>query len=52
MVRNPKFGQWGKIVDLPAEPVAFETEARLPSAEVELANGERIFVPLANLEVF
>jgi hypothetical protein len=39
-------------VGLPAAPVLFETEARLPSAEVELENGSRVFVPLANLEVF
>ncbi len=52
MVRNPKFGHWGRIVGLPAAPVLFETEARLPSAEVELENGSRVFVPLANLEVF
>ncbi|MEW6032692.1 MAG: hypothetical protein AB1645_07405 [Bacillota bacterium] len=52
IVRNPKFGRWGTIVRLPDEPVAFETEARLPAAEVELDDGERLFVPLANLEVF
>jgi len=52
MVRNPKFGQWGRIVSLPEEPVIFETEARLPAAEVELEDGTRVFIPLANLEVF
>ncbi|RJQ11304.1 MAG: hypothetical protein C4551_01555 [Bacillota bacterium] len=52
IVRNPKFGLWGEIVGLPADPVRFETEACLPSAEVVLETGERLFVPLANLEVF
>jgi len=52
IVRNPKFGRWGRIVSLPDEPVAFETEARLPAAEVEFDDGSRLFVPLTNLEVF
>lgn len=52
IVRDPNFGHWGKIIALPDEPVAFETEARLPAAEVELDDGSRFFVPLANLEVF
>jgi hypothetical protein len=37
---------------VPSEPVRFETEALLPAAEVELDDGSRVFVPLANLEVF
>jgi hypothetical protein len=52
IVRNPKFGQWGKIVNLPEAPVRLATEACLPSAEVELEDGLTVFVPLANLEVF
>ncbi len=52
IVRNPKFGCWGTVVGLPAEPVLFETEARLPAAEVRLEEGTTLFVPLANLEVF
>ncbi len=52
IVRNPNFGKWGKVIALPDEPVAFETEAKLPAAEVELDDGSRLFVPLANLEVF
>ncbi len=52
IVRDPKFGQWGKILTLPDEPVLFPTEARLPAAEVELEDGSRLYVPLANLEVF
>ena len=51
IVRNPKFGQWGTVVALPDDPVAYETEAKLLSAEVELSDGQRIFVPLANLEI-
>jgi hypothetical protein len=52
IVRNPNFGQWGRIVGLPADPVEFETEARLQAAEVELEDGSRVLVPMANLEVF
>lgn len=52
IVRNPKFGQWGRIVGWPSEPVVFENEARLPAAEVELNDGSRLMVPLADLEVF
>lgn len=52
IVRNPKFGRWGTVVSVPSEPVRFETEALLPAAEVELDDGSRVFVPLANLEVF
>jgi len=51
IVRNPKFGQWGTVVALPDDPVAYETEAKLLSAEVEFSDGQRIFVPLANLEI-
>lgn len=52
IVRAPNFGRWGTIVALPDEPVAFETEARLQAAEVDLEGRGRVFVPLANLEVF
>ncbi len=52
IVRNPKFGAWGKIVRLPDEPVRFETEAELAAAEVELEDGSRLLVPLTNLEIF
>ena len=51
IVRAPNFGAWGTVVGLPEEPVKFETEASLAAAEVELDEGGRLLVPLANLEV-
>jgi len=51
LVRQPRFGHWGRVVELPAEPVLFETEARLKAAKVELEGGEVVLVPLTNLEV-
>jgi len=51
MLRDPYAGQTGNILDLPKSPVLLDNGLRVPCAEVELVAGERLFVPLANLEV-
>lgn len=42
----------GHIIGLPEDPLALENGLRVPCAQVELITGERMPVPLANIEVF
>ena len=51
VIRVPYFGQIAKVAALPPEPAVIETEAKVRIAEVELADGQRVVVPRANLEV-
>lgn len=41
----------GSIIGLPKEPVLLDNGLRVPCAQVEMVTGEKIFVPLANIEV-
>ena len=41
----------GLVIGLPKEPVSLDNGLRVPCAQVELVTGEKIFVPLANIEV-
>jgi hypothetical protein len=50
--RAPYGGQTGVIADLPPTPQAIGNGLRVPSAQVELTGGERVMIPLANLELF
>jgi hypothetical protein len=43
-------GSLGQVVSLPKQPVVIDNGLRVPCAEVELAGGDRVMVPLANLE--
>lgn len=43
-------GSIGKIVDLPKTPILLDNGLRLMCAQVELAAGERLLVPLANID--
>ncbi|NQV18066.1 MAG: hypothetical protein HQ534_05935 [Armatimonadetes bacterium] len=51
VIRQPNFGQIGKVTALPEEltPVESETMARILEAELE--NGEKVMIPRANVEV-
>jgi hypothetical protein len=49
--RAPYFGAIGTVSQLPAIDQQVESGARVPVAEVELDNNERVLVPLANLEM-
>ena len=52
LTRPPNQGQVGKIINLPKTPFLLENGLRVPCAQVELITGEKVTVPLANLEVF
>jgi hypothetical protein len=41
----------GTIIGLPKEPVLLDNGLRVPCAQVEMTSGEKIYVPLANIEV-
>lgn len=47
---EPFVGQVARVVDLPKNPVSLDNGLRIFSAQLELAGGEKVFVPLANLE--
>ena len=51
VIRQPNFGQIGKVTALPEEltPVESETLARILEAELE--SGEKVIIPRANVEV-
>ncbi len=51
VIRQPNFGQIGKVTALPEEltPVESETMARILEAELE--SGEKVMIPRANVEV-
>jgi hypothetical protein len=50
VLRRPHAGATGTVVAMPDLPRRQPTEMVLHGAEVQLIGGERIFVPLANLE--
>ncbi|MBL8154631.1 MAG: hypothetical protein JNM70_10650 [Anaerolineae bacterium] len=52
LTRLPNAGTVGKVVNLPKSPFLLENGLRVLCAEVETITGERLMVPLANLEVF
>jgi hypothetical protein len=52
LTRPPNDGQVGKIVNLPKTPNLLENGLRVMCAQVELVTGEKVMIPLANLEVF
>jgi hypothetical protein len=51
IIREPWFGRMGRVRRLSPEPVRIETEATVRVLEVELAGGETLTVPRANVEV-
>jgi hypothetical protein len=51
ILRQPHMGAMGTVVSLPASPRKLASGVALQGAEVELAAGERVFVPFANLEL-
>jgi hypothetical protein len=52
LTRPPNAGQVGKIINLPKMPYLLENGLRVICAQVELVTGEKVMIPLANLEVF
>jgi hypothetical protein len=52
LTRAPYAGQVGQIANLPKSPVLLDNGLRAMCAQVALAGGDRVLVPLANLEIF
>jgi hypothetical protein len=52
LTRSPNAGQMGRVVSLPKAPILLENGLRTLCAEIETLTGEKVVVPLANLEVF
>ncbi len=51
IIRDPYFGEIGKVKSLPPELKLIETEAKVRVLEVELRDGRRVIVPRANVEI-
>jgi len=51
IIREPFFGELGKVVALPSELQKIETEAKVRILEVELENGKHVTLPRANVEM-
>jgi hypothetical protein len=52
LTRDPHAGVVGQITHLPKTPQLLENGLRVLCAQVDLVTGEKMLVPLANLEVF
>ncbi len=50
IIREPYFGQLGRVIELPVELQNLETEAQVRVLRVELADGEQTILPRANVE--
>lgn len=51
LIREPHFGDLGKVVGLPVQPEVIPSGAKVRVAEVELGDGTRMTLPRANLEL-
>ena len=51
VIREPFFGRLGKVVSLPPELMALETEAKVRVLEVDFGNGSKSLLPRANVEM-
>jgi hypothetical protein len=51
VIREPYFGRLAKVVELPAQLVALETEAKVRVLRARLDSGEDVVVPRANVEM-
>jgi hypothetical protein len=51
VIRQPYFGKLGRVVALPPELVALETEAKVRILEVDFGNGTHTVLPRANVEM-
>ena len=51
VIRQPYFGQLGKVTELPPELQKLESESKARVLEVEFADGERAIIPRANVEM-
>ncbi|MBW4439406.1 MAG: hypothetical protein KME04_19870 [Pleurocapsa minor GSE-CHR-MK-17-07R] len=51
VVRADMPSGYGQVISIPGEPVMLENGLVCPCAHVEMVTGERVFVPLGNLEI-
>lgn len=51
IIRDPHFGELGKVIALPHEPAVLDTEAKVRILTVALQGGERVTLPRANVEL-
>ena len=51
VIREPYFGQIGRVSALPTDLQTIPTESQVRVLEVELPNAARIVVPRANVEI-
>lgn len=51
IIRDPHFGELGRVVELPPEPRLLDTEAAVRILTVALAGGEHVTLPRANVEL-
>jgi hypothetical protein len=51
IIRDPHFGELGRVTDLPAEPHKLDTEAAVRILTVALKDGEHVTLPRANVEL-
>ncbi|UCG42281.1 MAG: hypothetical protein JSU73_10430 [candidate division WOR-3 bacterium] len=51
IIRQPNFGQIGKVTQLPVELQEIESEAKARVLEVELEDRTRVLLPRANVEI-
>ena len=51
LIREPHFGQLGKVTGLPVQPEVIPSGAKVRVAEIELDSGEKFTLPRANLEL-
>jgi len=51
VIREPHFGNLGKVSALPTEPQQLESEAKVRVLEITLENGAQTVLPRANVEI-
>ncbi len=51
IIREPYFGVIGKVFSLPVDLAKIDTEAKVRVLEVELADGRKVILPRANVEI-
>ena len=51
IIREPYFGELGRVSALPVELQELETEAMVRVLEVELEDGNQVVLPRANVEI-
>lgn len=51
IIRDPYFGAIGKVVSLPVELQALASGSKVRVLEAELATGEKVIIPRANVEI-